>query len=85
MSSIYSKKTLPTVECYDAWSDTYDSDGNILLLVDDIVFEEIAQPLLYSIHHDNTKPICCELGCGTGRKTIKILQAKWFVVSTKTK
>jgi tRNA G46 methylase TrmB len=77
------KTMISTVECYDAWSHTYDSDGNVLQLLDDIAFEEIAQPLLNSIHQDNTTKICCELGCGTGSNTVKMLRAKWFVVSIK--
>ncbi len=77
------KVMIPTVECYDAWSNTYDSDGNILQLLDDVAFNEICQPLLNSTHRDATMPICCELGCGTGRNTTKVLQAKWSVVSMK--
>jgi hypothetical protein len=77
------KTMVSTVECYDAWSNTYDSDGNVLQLLDDVAFEEIGQPLLKSIHQNSTTPICCELGCGTGRNTIKILDAGWFIVSTK--
>jgi len=75
------KTIIPTVECYNAWSNTYDSDGNVLQLLDDIAFEEIAQPLLKSLHQNSTKQICCELGCGTGRNTIKVLQAEWCIVS----
>jgi hypothetical protein len=75
------KTIIPTVECYNAWSNTYDSDGNILQLLDDIAFEEVAQPLLKSIHQNRPKQICCELGCGTGRNTIKVLHAEWFIVS----
>lgn len=71
-----------TVECYDTWSETYDSDGNVLLLIDDVAFKEIVEPLLHhSVYQEHTKPICCELGCGTGRTTIKLLHAGWFVVS----
>jgi len=80
-----SKKTMiATVECYNAWSNTYDSDGNVLQLLDDDAFEEIAQPLLNSIQQDSAMQICCELGCGTGRNTIKVLAAGWSVVSIKT-
>jgi hypothetical protein len=75
------KTMVSTVECYDAWSNTYDSDGNVLQLLDDVAFDEICQPLLNSTYQNNTTPICCELGCGTGRNTKKILQAKWSVVS----
>lgn len=79
----HTKTITSTVGCYDAWSSTYDSDGNILQLLDDVAFEEIVQPFLNSFHRDNTTPICCELGCGTGRNTIKILRSNWFVVSIK--
>ncbi|CAF3051914.1 unnamed protein product [Rotaria socialis] len=75
------KNVVSTVECYDAWSNTYDSDGNVLQLLDDIVFEEIAQPRLNSIHNSNMRQICCELGCGTGRNTVKLLNAGWFVIA----
>lgn len=75
------KRLTSTVECYDAWSNTYDTDGNVLQLLDDIAFEEIAQPLLDSFSRKDTIPICCELGCGTGRNTRKIIDSKWSVVS----
>ena len=75
------KRITSTVECYDAWSNTYDTDGNVLQLLDDIAFEEIAQPLLDSFPRNETTPICCELGCGTGRNTIKILHSNWSIVS----
>lgn len=72
---------LSTVECYDAWSNTYDSDGNVLQLLDDVAFEEVAQPLLKSTGGDQSVKVCCELGCGTGRNTLKVLDAGWSVVS----
>lgn len=76
-----SKTLVSTVECYDAWSNTYDSDGNVLQLLDDKAFQDIAEPLLNSIHQNSPIQICCELGCGTGRNTIKVLHAGWSVVS----
>ncbi|CAF1292754.1 unnamed protein product, partial [Rotaria sordida] len=79
MSTQNTKTIVSTVECYDAWSNTYDSDGNILQLLDNVAFEEIAQPLLNSINRDSTKQICCELGCGTGRNTTKILHTGWSI------
>lgn len=75
------KRITSTIECYDAWSNTYDTDGNVLQLLDDIAFEQIAQPLLDSFPRSDTMPICCELGCGTGRNTMKILRSNWSVVS----
>ncbi|CAF1153336.1 unnamed protein product [Rotaria sordida] len=81
MSTQNTKTIVSTVECYDAWSNTYDSDGNILQLLDNVAFEEIAQPLLNSINRDSTKQICCELGCGTGRNTTKILHTGWSIIA----
>ena len=82
MSSSRGKKTIiSTVECYNAWSNTYDSDGNVLQLLDDIAFQEMAQPLLDSADQKNATQLCCELGCGTGRNTMKILTAGWSIVS----
>ncbi|CAF0801698.1 unnamed protein product [Adineta steineri] len=72
---------LSTVECYNAWSNTYDSDGNILQLLDDDAFNEIVQPYLNDNYQNSTIPICCELGCGTGRNTIKILNAGWSIIA----
>lgn len=84
MTSTLNRKTITsTVECYDAWSNSYDSDGNILQLLDDCIFDELAQPLLNSVSRHTSKKVCCELGCGTGRNTIKILRSGWFVVSIK--
>ena len=81
-TSISHTKTITsTVQCYDAWSNTYDSDGNVLQLLDDFAFEEIAQPLLDSFPRNVRKPICCELGCGTGRNTMKIFHSNWSIVS----
>jgi hypothetical protein len=86
MASVGNEKTMvSTVECYDAWSNTYDSDGNVLQLFDDIAFEEIAQPLLNSVDRNITSQVCCELGCGTGRNTKKVLDAGWFIVSVDMK
>jgi len=76
------KTITSTTECYDAWANTYDSDGNILQLLDDNAFNEIARPLLNLNNENNSTQICCELGCGTGRNTIKVLEANWNVVST---
>lgn len=76
-----SKTILSTVACYDAWSHTYDSDGNVLQLLDDVAFEEVAQRLFNCPRGRASANVCCELGCGTGRNTVKILDAGWSVVS----
>ena len=73
------KHFLSTVECYDAWSATYDVDGNVLQFLDDLAFEALAETRL----NDRLSPgrLCCELGCGTGRNTTKVINAGWRVVS----
>ncbi|UJR30196.1 hypothetical protein I4U23_017735 [Adineta vaga] len=75
------KTKLSTVECYDAWSNTYDSDGNILQLLDDDAFDEIVQSLFNSNQYENKQKLCCELGCGTGRNTIKVLNTGWCMIA----
>ena len=76
------KRILPTVTCYDAWSSTYDSDDNVLQMLDDVAFAEIAEPLInISIGESTGMRHCCELGCGTGRNTVKLIDAYWSVVS----
>ena len=73
-----------TVNCYDAWSAIYDSDGNVLQLLDDVAFEEMAKPLLNATDRNPAAHVCCEFGCGTGRNTTKIIEAGWSLVSEET-
>lgn len=60
--------TLPTTALYNAWASTYDTDGNVLQLLDTAAFLSRIPPLL-------TAPLrILELGCGTGRNTKRLAE-----------
>ncbi|KAJ7490853.1 S-adenosyl-L-methionine-dependent methyltransferase [Mycena latifolia] len=61
--------SMPVVEAYDLWAKTYDSDGNVLQLLDSALVNELLPGLL-------SQPIesIVDLGCGTGRNTEKLLR-----------
>ncbi|KAL9130199.1 MAG: hypothetical protein Q9217_001544 [Psora testacea] len=74
---------LPTNETYDKWAPTYDTDGNILQSLDSLALSTRLLPrLLYSLaslantSHDHIQPLCItDLGCGTGRATLALIDA----------
>lgn len=78
-------RLLPTDELYDRWASTYDTDGNVLQAVDDIHMRGNIPGLveLTSWSPLNTRetelldtPVkILDFGCGTGRNTLKLLQA----------
>ncbi|KAF3160115.1 hypothetical protein TWF225_007964 [Orbilia oligospora] len=59
---------LPTSQAYDLWSQVYDTDGNVLQQLDDIYISTTLPRLV--------TPDCTvvELGCGTGRNTLKLIE-----------
>lgn len=65
---------LPTLEAYDKWAEVYDSDSNALQALDDEkVFHLLPQLLgLLPASSDKTLRVI-DLGCGTGRNTLKLL------------
>ncbi|KAJ5553441.1 hypothetical protein N7494_002819 [Penicillium frequentans] len=76
-----------TVEAYDKWAEVYDTDGNFLQKLDTI---EMRGLLPRFLEHVNTQfqtqasdqqPKIVDLGCGTGRNTIQLLNA----ISTQQK
>jgi len=62
-----------TPDLYNQWAATYDTDGNVLQKVDDSIFIERIVPLL--VNERDAKPLrVLEIGCGTGRNTVKLQQ-----------
>ncbi|KAF7353928.1 Methyltransferase small domain-containing protein [Mycena venus] len=61
--------TVPVLEAYDLWAKTYDSDGNVLQLLDNELIDEVLPALLF-------QPLetIVDFGCGTGRNTEKLLR-----------
>ncbi|KAF1989882.1 S-adenosyl-L-methionine-dependent methyltransferase [Aulographum hederae CBS 113979] len=73
-------KHLPTAQTYDAWASVYDSDGNILQGVDDEELSSMLPAFLRSVEGfagEGREITVVDLGCGTGRNTVKLLQYPW--------
>ena len=77
-------RTVPTHVLYSQWAGTYDTDGNVLQAMDDIqmtsLLPEFAR-LTITNHGANGSSSSglklLDLGCGTGRNTVKSLQYPW--------
>ncbi|KAF5846324.1 hypothetical protein GGP41_003741 [Bipolaris sorokiniana] len=76
---------VPTQDAYNQWASQYDSDGNMLQAIDDIELTTFLPSFLSQIPNPNpapssiaekeqVKPRILDLGCGTGRNTLKLLQ-----------
>ena len=65
---------LSTLEAYDKWATVYDSDGNVLQQIDDQEVLRLLPQVLALIPSDADRPRkILDLGCGTGRNTLKLL------------
>ncbi|KAJ9665702.1 hypothetical protein H2201_004186 [Coniosporium apollinis] len=68
-------KYVPTVDAYDAWASVYDSDGNILQAIDDLELTSLLPKflgLVTSALQGEKELRITDLGCGTGRNTLKL-------------
>jgi SAM-dependent methyltransferase len=59
---------------YEKWATVYDSDGNVLQAIDDGEVMRLLPQVLSLVSTDaNQPPKIVDLGCGTGRNTLKLL------------
>ena len=89
VSTSAADKVLSNESLYDKWASTYDTDGNVLVAVDTLQMQDmipalgklVTQHRSYLASINNTlqdQPLrILDLGCGTGRNTLKILQEPW--------
>lgn len=63
---------LEPTAAYDLWSAVYDTDGNILQALDTIEMRSLLPDLLSRLPHHQAWKIV-DLGCGTGRNSMQLL------------
>lgn len=65
---------LDTASAYDLWAEVYDTDGNFLQALDSIEMETLLPDAISMLTSTaSTKTRAVDLGCGTGRNTLKLL------------
>lgn len=65
---------LSTLEAYEKWATVYDSDGNVLQAIDDEEVIRLLPQVLSLLSTETMRPTkVLDLGCGTGRNTLKLL------------
>ncbi|EWC46613.1 hypothetical protein DRE_04100 [Drechslerella stenobrocha 248] len=63
---------MPTTSAYDLWSAVYDTDGNVLQQLDDGFVDAHLPALVAALPTSTPPPTIIDLGCGTGRNTLKL-------------
>lgn len=64
---------LDTTVAYDLWSEVYDTDGNFLQALDNLEMQVLLPRFLSQIAKPQPWKLI-DMGCGTGRNTLKLLQ-----------
>ncbi|RDW62230.1 hypothetical protein BP6252_11663 [Coleophoma cylindrospora] len=72
MSSMRPVQSVSTAELYERWAKVYDTDGNILQAIDDVQLPALLESAFAPFQATNPAAVL-ELGCGTGRNTVKLL------------
>lgn len=75
---------IATQDAYDQWASVYDTDGNMLQAIDDIELTVLLPQFFDQVQKNaNAATVSfLDLGCGTGRNTVKLLN--FTVPSGKT-
>ncbi|KAJ5727922.1 hypothetical protein N7493_005742 [Penicillium malachiteum] len=77
-SNAQSIQYIDTKDAYDKWAEIYDTDGNFLQRLDTIEMRTLLPQFLNRVNarFHATNPLkLVDLGCGTGRNTIQLLEA----------
>jgi 2-polyprenyl-3-methyl-5-hydroxy-6-metoxy-1,4-benzoquinol methylase len=70
---------LDTTAAYDLWSEVYDTDGNFLQALDDLEMQTLLPRFLSQIATPQPWKLV-DMGCGTGRNTLKLLHLRGSTV-----